>query len=117
VIDIDLPPIAALWWWVGALLVGVLGGARLTRLIVHDHYPPAEAVRGWWIRLTWNEETNSEGRWGLLATCHWCASPYVFAIVLASAYFSDLHWFWWLFWGWLAGSYLIGMVVERDEKD
>jgi hypothetical protein len=28
-----------------------------------------------------------------------------------------MHWFWWLFWGWLAGSYLTAMVVEHDEKD
>jgi hypothetical protein len=117
VIPIDIPPYAELWTWIAAIAFGVLGGARLTRLIVHDHYPPAEAVREWWVRLTWDEENNKEGRWGLLATCHWCASPYVFAIVIASAYFSHMHWFWWLFWGWLAGSYLTAMVVEHDEKD
>jgi hypothetical protein len=37
--------------------------------------------------------------------------------VLLTAWLTDLHWGWWLFWGWLAGSYLTAMVVERDEKD
>jgi hypothetical protein len=117
VIDIDIPPYAFLWSWIAAIVVGVLGGARLTRLIVHDAYPPARAVREWWVRLTWDEKTNTEGRWGLLATCHWCAAPYVTAVVIASGYFSAMHWFWWLFWGWLAASYLTAIVVEHDEKD
>lgn len=114
---IEMPYVEGLWLWIAGLLVAVIGAARLTRLITHDHYPPAEAVRGWWLRRTWNNDTNSEGRWGLLVTCHWCASPYVFAIAIATAYVTDLHWGWWLFWGWLAGSYLTAMVVERDEKD
>lgn len=116
-IDIEMPHVAGLWLWLAAIVVGVFGAARLTRLITHDHYPPAEAVRGWWLKRTWDDETNSEGRWGLLATCHWCASPYVFALALLTAWLTDLHWAWWLFWGWLAGSYLTAMVVERDEKD
>lgn len=111
------PPIAELYWWVAVITVGVLGGGRLVRLIVHDSYPPAVAVREWWVRLTWDEEKQVEGRWGLLATCHWCAAPYVTAVVLLSAWLTDLHWGWWLFWGWLAASYVTAMVVERDEKD
>lgn len=113
----NLPPLPPVWFWLAAAAVAVLGGARLTRLIVHDSYPPAVAVRQWWVKVTWNKKTNDEGRWSLLATCHWCASPYVFAIVLLTAWLSQLAWGWWLFWGWLAGSYLLGMVVERDEKD
>jgi hypothetical protein len=112
-----LPALAGIWLWVAAAAVGVIGAARLTRIITHDSYPPARAVREWWVRITWDKQANTEGRWGLLATCHWCASPYVFALVLLSAWATDLHWGWWLFWGWLAGSYLTAMVVERDEKD
>lgn len=115
--EIDMPELGPLVTWIAAAVVGVLGAGRLTRLVVHDHYPPAEAVRQWWVRITWDSEKDAEGRWGLLATCHWCASPYVFALVLGSAWLSDLHWGWWLFWGWLAGAYLTAMVVERDEKD
>ena len=113
----ELPDLPAVWFWAAAAAVAVLGAGRLTRLIVHDAYPPAVAVRRWWVRVTWNKDSEVEGRWGLLATCHWCASPYVFAIALLSAWLTDLHWGWWLFWGWLAGSYLTAMVVERDEKD
>jgi hypothetical protein len=113
----ELPTLTGIWVWIAAVVVAVLGAARFTRLIVHDTYPPAVAVRQWWVRVTWDDKTSTEGRWGLLATCHWCASPYVFALVLGSGWLSDLHWGWWLFWGWLAGSYLTAMVVERDEKD
>jgi hypothetical protein len=115
--EMDLPALTGNWVWVAAIVVGVLGGARLTRLIVHDSYPPAVAVRRWWLNVTWNKRDNVEGSWGLLSTCHWCAGPYVFALVLFTAWITGLHWGWWLFWGWLAGSYLLAMVVERDEKD
>lgn len=113
----ELGPLLGLKLWLAAVLVAVVGAGRLTRIITHDSYPPARAVREWWVRVTWNKETNEEGRWGLLATCHWCAAPYVFAIVLISGWLTDLHWGWWVFWGWLAGSYLTAMLVERDEKD
>lgn len=104
------------WVWVAAAVVGVLGAGRATRLIVHDTYPPAVAVREWWVRRTWGWSAEP-GQWGKLVTCHWCASPYVFAVVLAWGWASSLHWSWWAFWGWLAGSYLTAMLVERDEKD
>jgi hypothetical protein len=113
----ELTELGGIWVWVAAVVVGVLGAARLTRLIVHDAYPPMSALRRWWISRTWDEDKDQTGDWGLLATCHWCASPWVFALVMLSGWASSLHWTWWLFWGWLAGSYVIAMVVERDEKD
>lgn len=112
-----LPQLGGIWVWIALVVVAVLGAGRATRLIVHDTYPPAAAVREWWMRLTWNRSRNEPGGWSKLVTCHWCASPYVFAFVLFTAWLTDLHWGWWLFWGWLAGSYLTAMVVERDEKD
>lgn len=113
----NLPALPPVWFWLAAAVVGVFGAARLTRLIVHDTYPPAVAVRQWWTKVTWNKKTNDAGRWALLVSCHWCASPYVFALVLISAWATSLHWGWWVFWGWLAGSYAAAIVVERDEKD
>ena len=113
----ELTYLGGVWVWLAAIAVGVLGAGRLTRLLVHDSYPPAQRLRQWWTARTWDKEKDEAGPWGLLVTCHWCASPYVFALVLASAWATSLHWAWWLFWGWLAGSYLVAMVVERDEKD
>lgn len=112
----NLPHLTGLWLWAAPLLIGVLGAARLTRLVVHDAYPPAVAVREWWVRLFVRKDGEISG-WSKLATCHWCFGPWAFALVLLTAWLTNLHWGWWLFWGWLAGAYLTSMVVERDEKD
>jgi hypothetical protein len=92
------------------LLVAVLGTARLTRIIAHDDYPPSEWVRAHWIALV------GEG-WGKLATCIWCAQPYVAAICIAWAYFSEMHWSWWVFWGWLALSQAGSTLLAYDEPE
>ena len=87
----------------------MLATARLTRLITADEYPPSA-----WLRTKWDALTR-DGKWSLLVHCHWCASPYVAAVVLATGELSDYHYVWWLICGWLAGSYVAAMVVERDE--
>jgi hypothetical protein len=112
----NLPTLPGIWLWIAAIVVGVLGAGRLTRLVVHDSYPPAVAVREWWVRR-WVRTDGSVSDWSKLTTCHWCFGPWAFALVLLSAWLTDLHWGWWLFWGWLAGSYLTSIVVERDQKD
>lgn len=92
-----------------AAVVCVLGCARFTRLLTSDTYPPAI-----WVRVTWGNLTR-HGAWEELATCPFCAAPYIVAVSLAWAWFSDLHWTWWVFHLWLAISYLVSMVVVRDE--
>lgn len=92
-----------------ATVVAVVGSARVTRLIVADEYPPSI-----WVRMKWDQITH-DGPWAKLVHCPWCASPYVFAVCFAWAVLSDLHWSWWVFWGWLAGSYLAAMVTHWDE--
>lgn len=94
---------------VAAVLVGVLGTARLTRLLTHDSYPPSEWVRVGWMNLT------RHGQWSTLVTCPFCAAPYIVAASMAWGLLTDLHWSWWLFHGWLAASYAASMVVLRDE--
>ena len=99
------------WIVVAACVVGVLSAARVTRLVTQDDFPPS--VR---LRILWDTVTG-DGSWSKLAHCHWCFSPYASAVVLASAILSELHPVWWVVNGWLAGSYLASMVVERDEKE
>lgn len=36
------------WYFVLAVIVGVLSAGRLTRLVVNDHWPPVERVRNLW---------------------------------------------------------------------
>lgn len=91
-----------------AVLVALFGTARLTRIAVFDDYPPAEWVRSHWIALV-------GARWGKLMTCIWCGQPYIAAVCLAWGYFSDLHWSWWAFWGWMALSQAGSTLLSYDE--
>lgn len=97
------------WLLLAAAAVGILGAARLTRLITADKFPPAA-----WVRATWDRITR-DGDWSLLAHCHWCLGPWMTLLALGTAFIGPLHPVWWLFWGWLAASYLTSMIVERDE--
>lgn len=107
--------IIVLPWWAAilAVIVGVVGAGRLTRVITYDDYPPAIAIRMWWGRIT------KYGAWEKLVHCPWCMGPWIFAAALASFAVSFTHpalgWAWWLFWGWLAGSYWTSQYVHFDQ--
>lgn len=90
-----------------AAIVGVVGVARLTRLVVDDDFPPVV-----WLRTLYLSHTSAS--WGVLVSCPFCVAPYFGALALAWAEVSHLHWTWWVFWGWLAGSYVASMIVVRD---
>lgn len=94
---------------VAAILTTILGVGRLTRVIVHDSFPPAV----WW-RITWARITK-DGPWVKLFTCWWCLSFWVTLVCIGHAWLSGLAWHWWLFWGALALSYVAAMVIARDE--
>jgi len=95
---------------VGAAVgVGVLGAARLTRLITKDHWPPMSFARRKYVELTEGTE------WSVLAECPFCVAPYVVAADLAWAVRSDLGRRWWLVNGWLAASYAASLIVVRDD--
>lgn len=104
----DLPQ-----WFVllAAVVVGVLSVARLTRLLTQDTYPPVAWLRSQWERIT------HDGPWADLATCPFCAAPYIAAVVLAWGLATDLHTAWWVVNGWLALSYVAAMVVVRDTPE
>lgn len=94
---------------VAAAVVGVLSTARITRLVTQDSFPPAARLRIWWDNRT------KDNAWAPLIRCHWCFAPWAGAVILAWAALTDLQPAWWYVNGWLAGSYVASMVVERDE--
>jgi hypothetical protein len=93
-----------------AAVIAVFGTARVTRIATFDAFPPAEWIRVRVLALV--AET-----WGKVVTCLWCAQPYVAAICLAWAYYSDLHWSWWAFWGWMALSQAGSTLLSYDEPE
>lgn len=98
------------WYFVLAVIVGVLSAGRLTRLVVNDHWPPVERLRNIW-------DANSErlGGWWLLLHCPWCFSPWIVLLVGTWAVLSHVHWSWWAFNGWMAAAYLSSWLVYHDE--
>jgi len=90
----------------GAVVVGVLSVARLTRLLVIDSYPPAA-----WVRNKWREITK-DGPWAALVDCPYCAAPWFTLVVLGWAYLSQLSDLWWIVNGWLAASYIAAWFVD-----
>jgi hypothetical protein len=92
---------------IAATIVGIVGVARLTRLIVDDDWPPVAWVRSQYLM-------RAKGEWGVLVTCPFCVSPYFAAGSLAWAILTDLHWSWWLFHGWLAVAYAAALINVRD---
>jgi hypothetical protein len=96
---------------IGAVVVGTMSAARLTRLLTQDSFPPVV-----WFRMKWDDRTHESG-WNILFHCHWCLSAWMVLPILLWGWLSDLHVSWWIFNGWLAAAYAAAMIVERDEVD
>lgn len=96
---------------VAAVIVGILSAARLTRLITQDSFPPAA-----WVRIKWDDLTDGTD-WNVLFHCHWCMSFWVTLPIGLWGWLSNLHTSWWVFNGLIGASYVVAMVVERDEKE
>lgn len=99
---------------IAAVIVGVVGTARIVRLVTADEFPPTE-----WLRTQFLARVGE--RWGKLLNCLWCFSPYATAVTLAWWLLSDgsefWRWAWWIFYGWLAASYAASWLVYHDEGD
>lgn len=98
--------------WIAFVLVAVLGVGRVARLVTYDDYPPTI-----WLRSRWAALTHDNG-WSKLASCFWCATPWLMLVALVWFWLGYGTWVetaWWIFWGWLAISYLCSMIVARDE--
>lgn len=94
------------------VLVALVGVARLTRVVVHDDFPPAM----WW-REMWAMWMN-DGPWAKLFNCWWCFSFWA-ALACIGWYIGGLYvvwiaWAWWIFWGALALGYVATMLIVRD---
>lgn len=97
------------WYMVAIGLATIFGTGRLTRLLVHDDFPPSV-----WVRTRWDGLTR-EGPWSALVHCGFCAAPWIMAATLAWGLATSFHWTWWGFYGWLALSYLASIVVAWDQ--
>lgn len=101
------------WWQIAlAIVVAILGAARLTRLIVFDTFPPVVSLRIWYL-------DHAPEHWGKLVECHWCMGPWMFLIAVGT-FFLTLVWLpfayaWWIFYVWMAGSYLVSQYVHFDQ--
>lgn len=102
-----------------AVIVWVVGSARITRLICFDAYPPAM-----WLRMKWDERT-IQSDWNKLLHCGYCAAPWIslltgivsLALLPVSVPFSHAATWFWLIGGWLAGAYAAAVVVAYDGDD
>lgn len=101
------------WWLVPAVLVAVIGVARVVRLITHDDFPPSV-----WFRDAVQKIADGSP-WGKVAFCLWCATPWI--MLLCGGWFALsltvewAAWAWWVFWGWMALSYLASLFTYWDE--
>lgn len=99
------------------LILVAIASARGTRLIVHDVYPPAYAVRQAWIRLV-----GEDSIWRKLVECHYCASPYVAAAIWFPVYgwsealgLGSMPFGWpFAFVVWFALAYVAAIIVSFD---
>lgn len=110
--------------YAASFLLAVIGVARATRLLTSDAWPPAAAARIWWINQT-KVKGGWRADWSVLATCPFCASPYLAAPAVAAAVATGVwpvdlsSWaaWWWLIAAWASISYLASMLVLRDEPE
>lgn len=99
--------------YVVAILTLLFGVGRLARVITYDDFPPSAAVRAAWDTIT------NDGPWSKLAHCFWCLTPWITLVAMGwwalGVAIEPFAWLWWIFWGWLALSYVASMIVARDE--
>lgn len=101
---------------IAALLTTILSSARITRLVVHDSFPPTM-----WLRMKWDDLTD-ESDWNKLLHCGFCFSYWATVVVGGWLYLTwrfggETAWtVWFAVNGSLALSYLAAMIVERDER-
>lgn len=96
-----------------AALVGIVGAARIVRLVTADTFPPSV-----WLRIKYEDRAGEQ--WGKMLTCPWCFGPWVTLVTLILFLLANSaggNWLaaWLLFYGWMAASYAVSWVVYHDE--
>lgn len=102
------------WLFILAAAVAVAGVGRVIRLVTYDDFPPSEWFRSTWVKIT------KGSKWGKIAYCLWCFSPYITAFAIAWLIVGLLWvpWLtgaWWVVFGWMAVSYLASLLAYWDE--
>jgi hypothetical protein len=92
---------------IAAFIIGVLGTARITRLLVDDEWPPVEWLREQYVK-------RAPEKWEGLVECPFCMAPWVALLEVLAAWIWDLPAWWWAGNLWMGGSYLASMIVVRD---
>lgn len=100
---------------IAAVVVGTIATARLNRLLVNDHWPPVEWLRGKWDTWTNDEAHPRRQGWWLLLHCPWCIGPWSALVVGVPAVLSDLAWWWFAGATWFAVAYVASWLTFHDE--
>lgn len=103
------------FYWIAVAIVTVGASARLTRLVIHDDFPPIAWFRD---KMLDRFETSS---WSLLLVCPYCLSFWTTLLVFGlapSPSEADAPWafLWWWIAGALAFSYVSAEIVWRDKE-
>lgn len=99
-----------------AIITLILGAGRLTRVIVHDAFPPTIKLR-----MAWDRLVGDDSSWAKLFHCWWCMSFWVTGIGVGWFMLGQIDgwaWvnvLWWIIWGTLAMSYVAAIIIARDE--
>lgn len=107
--------------WLAFAVVTVLSGARLTRLLTHDSFPPAVWLRDKWFDLT--DRNDSLRKWQVLFFCPYCMSFWATGSVLLWGWWAmtsasgDHQTAWWLINGALGLAYVSAIMVVFDGDD
>lgn len=102
------------FYWIAVAIITIGSAARLTRLVVHDDFPPVRAFREWVL------DKFEPSPWTLLVVCPFCVSFWITLAVFGLApsphdtWYAEWSYLWWWINGALAMSYVVGEVVFRD---
>lgn len=101
--------------WLVIAAFTVVSTARISRLLVHDHWPPAVRIRNIWDALI--PDKRGKATWNLLLHCHYCLTVWVAIGVVLWGYFTDWNLIWLLFNGTLTAAYGAAILVTYDGDD
>lgn len=111
------------YYWAAVAAVAIMSGARLSRLLTFDSFPPIK-----WVRDKYEDATDGSD-WQMLTMCGYCISFWLVGALVGWAWLvgvldgvptaamSDAEQLWWIVNGALGGSYLSAIVMKFDGDD